>query len=74
MLHHCLGPRKTNALFRDLLGVLEACYPADCYTRLYVVVDNHKIHKAKAVKQWLTAHPRVTLLFLPNLLSPREPD
>jgi len=25
-----------------------------------------KIHKAKAVEQWLAAHPRVTLLFLPT--------
>jgi putative transposase len=39
-LHHCLGPRKTNALFRDLLTVLDARYPAERYTRLYVVVDN----------------------------------
>jgi putative transposase len=38
--HHCLGPRKTNALFRDLLTVLDARYPAERYTRLYVVVDN----------------------------------
>jgi len=22
-LHHCLGPRNTNALFRDLLGLLK---------------------------------------------------
>jgi transposase len=29
MLPHCLGPRKTNALFRDLLTPLEARYPAD---------------------------------------------
>jgi len=29
ILHHCLGPRKTNALFRDLLTHLEAGYPAD---------------------------------------------
>jgi putative transposase len=43
-LHHCLGPRKTNALFRDLLSVLEERYPTDRYTRLYVVVDNYKIH------------------------------
>jgi transposase len=28
-LHHCLGPRKTNALFRDLLAGLDARYPAD---------------------------------------------
>ena len=27
---------------------------------------NYKIHKAKAVAQWLAAHPRVRLLFLPT--------
>jgi DDE superfamily endonuclease len=30
------------------------------------VVDNDKIHKAKAVEQWLAAHPRVTWRFLPT--------
>jgi hypothetical protein len=65
-LLHCLGARKTNALFRDLLDVLDARYPAEQYTRLWVVVDNYKIHKAKPVEQWLAAHPRVTLLFLPT--------
>jgi len=72
-LHHCVGPRKTNALFRDLLTQLEASYPADRYTRLYVVVDNYKIHKAKAVEQWLAAHPRVTLLFLPTYCPRANP-
>ena len=65
-LLHCLGARKTNALFRDLLDVLDARYPAAQYTRLYVVVDNYKIHQAKPVEQWLAAHPRFTLLFLPT--------
>jgi putative transposase len=65
-LHHCLGARQTNALFRGLLSVLEERYPAERYTRLYVVVDNDKIHQAKAVEQWLDAHPRVTRLFLPT--------
>jgi hypothetical protein len=65
-LHHCLGARKTNVLFRDLLGILEECDPAEPYTRLSVVVDNDNIHTAKAVEQWLAAHPRVTLLFLPT--------
>jgi putative transposase len=50
-LLHCVGPRKTNALFRDLLGHLEASYPTPRYTRVPVVVDNYKIHKAKAVEQ-----------------------
>jgi putative transposase len=72
-LLHCGGPRKTNALFRDLLGVLEQRYPAERYTRLYVVVDNYKIHKAKAVEQWLAIHPRVTLLFLPTYCPRANP-
>lgn len=63
---HCLGARQTNALFRDLLGILEECYPAEPYTRLSGVVDHYKIHKAKAVEPWLAAHPRVTRLFLPT--------
>ncbi len=61
MLHPCVGPGKTNALFRNLLTMLDARYPAERYTRLYVVVDNDKIHKAKALEEWLAAHPRFTL-------------
>jgi putative transposase len=72
-LHHCLGARKTTALFRDLLSVLEERYPAERYTRLYVVVDNYQIHKAKVVEQWLDAHPRVTLLFLPTYCPRANP-
>jgi putative transposase len=72
-LHHCLGPRKTNVLFRDLLTCLDVRYPAERYTRLYVVVDNYKIHKAKAVEQWLATHPRVTLLFLPTYCPRANP-
>jgi putative transposase len=72
-LHHCLGPRKNNALFRDLLGALDQCYPAERYSQLYVVVDNYKIHKAKAVEQWLAAHPRFTVLFLPTYCPRANP-
>jgi putative transposase len=72
-LLHCLGPRKTNALFRDLLSVLDAHYPAEHSTRLYVVADHDKIHKAKAVEQWLAAHPRFTLLFLPTYCPRANP-
>jgi hypothetical protein len=39
--HYCSGPRKANALFRDLLGVLHEHYPAEHYTRLSVVADNY---------------------------------
>ena len=48
---HCLGPRKTNALFRDLLTLLDRTYAEQGVRRIYVVVDNYKIHKAKAVNQ-----------------------
>jgi putative transposase len=72
-LSHGVGPRTTNALFRDLLTQLEARYPADRYIRLYVVVDNYKIHKAKAVEQWLATHPRVSLLFLPTYCPRANP-
>jgi putative transposase len=72
-LLHCRGARKTNALFRDLLELLDASYPAEQYTRLYVVVDNYRIHKAKAVEQWLATHLRVTLLFLPTYCPRANP-
>src|SRR5262245_4015397 len=64
VLHHCLGSRKTNALFRDLLTRLDHTYTTSQVTRLYVVVDNYRIHKAKAVEQWLMSHPRFVLLWL----------
>jgi putative transposase len=65
-LHYCPGPRKPNALFRDLLTCLDARYPAERYTQLDVVVDHYKIHQANVVEPWLATHPRVTQLFLPT--------
>ena len=49
---HCLGPRKNHALLRDLLTRLDRTYPERWVRRISVVVDNSKIHKAKAVGQW----------------------
>jgi putative transposase len=72
-LHHAVGPRKTNELFRELLQRLDEAYPAPHYKRIYVVVDNYKIHKAKAVEQWLAKHPRVELLFLPTYCPRANP-
>ena len=63
---HCLGPRKNNALFRDLLTLLDRTYPERQGRRISVVVDNDKIHKAKAVEQWLATHTRFALLWLPT--------
>jgi transposase len=72
-LHHGVGPRKTNGLFRDLLQTLEAAYPAAHYPRLYVVVDHDKIHQAKAVQEWFAKHPRVRRLFLPTYCPRANP-
>jgi transposase len=72
-VHHCVWASKTNALFRALLESLEAAYPARRYDRIYVVVDNYKIHKAQAVGRWLAAHPRFELVFLPTYCPQANP-
>lgn len=72
-LLHCCGPRKHNGLFRDLLTLLDRTYPAPWVTRIYVVVDNYSIHKAKAVEQWLASHARFTLLFVPTYCPRANP-
>ena len=48
------------------MTLLDHTYPASEVTRIYVVVDNYCIHKAKAVEQWLGAHPCFALLWLPT--------
>src|SRR5262245_24439347 len=73
LLHHCLGPRKTHALFRDLLTLLDHTYAAPKVIRVYVVVDNYGIHKAKAVEQWLAGHHRFVLLWLPTYCPRAKP-
>jgi transposase len=70
---HRVWWRKTHGLFLDLLAALDQAYPPLLFTHLYVVVDNYKIHKAQAVEQWLAAHPRVELLFLPTYCPKASP-
>jgi transposase len=72
-LHRYLGPRKTKALFRELWPRLDGAYPATYDKRVYVVADNDKIHKAKAVGHWLAAHPRVARLLLPTYCPRANP-
>jgi transposase len=73
VVHYCFGERKTNALFRNLLNMLESRYPAQHYDRVYLVADNYRIHKAKAVQQWLLAHPRFEVLWLPTYCPRANP-
>src|SRR5215471_19822595 len=70
---HRVWWRKTSGLFLDLLATLDQAYLPWQFTRLYVIVDNYKIPKAQAVAQWLAAHPRFELLFLPTYCPKASP-
>ena len=72
-LCHCLGARKTNALFRDLLALFRPAILPSGTPRSTSLSDNYQIHKAKAVAQWLADHPRVRLLFLPTYCPRADP-
>jgi hypothetical protein len=72
-LLHCVWIRKTSGLFIDLLKVIERTYSAGQYTKIFVVVDNYKIHKAKAVEQWLRRHRRIELVYLPTYCPKANP-
>ena len=61
---------KNNVGFRPLLNQVVAFHEKD-QGQVVVVVDNFRIHHAKAVKAWLrTHHTRLRLYFLPTY-SPR---
>jgi transposase len=70
---HRVWWRKTHGLFLDLLQALDHAYPPLRFPHLYVVADHSKIHKAQAVEQWLAAHPRFELLFLPTYCPKASP-
>lgn len=72
-VHHALGPRKTHELSRELLQRLDGAYPTPHSKRIYVVVDNYKIHKAKAVEQWLAKQLCFKLLFVPTYCPHANP-
>jgi putative transposase len=71
-IFHVLGPRKNNVLFRSLLDHLDQVFKRR-YRKIYVVCDNYKIHKAKAVERWLQEHPRVELVWLPSSCPKANP-
>jgi DDE superfamily endonuclease len=68
-----IGERKTARLFLDLLKALDAPYPAANHSRLYVVVDIFRIHKAKAVAEWLAWQKRMELLYLSTYCPKANP-
>jgi transposase len=70
---HCVWYRKQTGLFLELLDTLDRTHPVPLFTQLTVVVDNAKLHKAKKVQQWLAAHPRFVLLYLPTYCPAANP-
>jgi hypothetical protein len=66
--------RKTPALFLALLQALDRAYPALYFTPLYGVVENSKIHQARAVEQGLAAPPHGEVLFLPPYCPKASPS
>jgi transposase len=69
----CVWYRKQTGLFLDLLETLDRTHPAPLFSHLTVVVDNAKIHYAQKVQQWLAAHPRFELLYLPTYCPRANP-
>ena len=72
-LTQCVWYRKQTGLFLDLLETLDRAYPAPRFSHLTVVADNAKIHHAVKVENWLAAHPRFALLYLPTYCPRANP-
>jgi putative transposase len=70
---HCVWYRKPTGLFLDLLETLDRTHPAPRFSLLTVVVDNAQLHTAQKVQQWLAAHPRFALLYLPTYCPRAKP-
>ena len=70
---HVTGPSKNRFLFLDLLKEVDRACPAQRFDRIYLVVDNYKIHKAKVVDAWLSEHPRFELVWLPTYCPKANP-
>jgi len=72
-LTQCVWYRKQPGLFLDLLETLDRTHSAPLFSHLTVVADNAKIHHAQKVQQWLAAHPRFELLYLPTYCPRANP-
>jgi putative transposase len=71
-IHYVIGKSKNNFLFRQLLMALDKlCGPK--IKRVFIVADNYKIHKARAVERWLAQHPRFQVLWLPSYCPQANP-
>lgn len=69
MFTHCYKKRNSHQ-FLDFIRRVDSSY--DCsIKRIFLILDNISIHKAKKVREVLCRyHPRITLVFLP-IRSPK---
>jgi len=72
-LLHVVGEKKDRFLFIRLLETIDRACPAVKFKRVYVIVDNYKIHKAQAVLTWLAQHSRFELVYLPSYCPRANP-
>ncbi|MCA1607712.1 MAG: IS630 family transposase, partial [Acidobacteria bacterium] len=70
---HVVGERKNRWLFINLLMLLDRKFPAAKASKIYVVADNYRIHKAQAVVEWLAHHPRFEIVWLPSYCPKANP-
>jgi len=68
---HVLAERKNRFLVIDLLRALDRKFATA--SKIYLVADNYRIHKAKAVEEWLTNHPRFEFVWLPSYCPKANP-
>jgi transposase len=68
---HTVGCSKSRYLFIELLNRIERTYKK--FDRIYMVVDNYRIHRSKDVEKWLGVHPRFELLWLPTYCPRANP-
>jgi transposase len=60
-------PRHTSAAFVAFLDQVLATQPKR--REIHVICDNLSAHKTRAVRDWLAAHPRVTIHYTPTYSS-----
>jgi transposase len=68
---YIIGERKNRWLVINLLSALDRQFPAA--TKIYLIADNYRIHKAKAVVEWLANHPHFEIVWLPSYCPKANP-
>jgi transposase len=62
--------QRTRKEFITFLEHLLTVYPTG---RIFIILDNGSIHQATEVLEWLAAHPRIQLVWLPTYSSHLNP-